>query len=348
MLSILACRFANVPLSKVQPSAVQLSETPTLTVTPQPSLTPSPTIIPSPTPFSCTNGDCVSSCYRQLAPIVSPGELRDHRAIREVDNEDGYSLVNYVIKGDSLKEPVEGDTVPDWLKPYQQDQKAQQEIWNYFALLIPDEQRKFLTEYHIFSDGEDNILASVVQTETDMNSWALEVDILDAAYAQDLTATLIHEFAHLVSLNPDQVIPSKRIFDNPDNYDIYDGESYACKTYFPGEGCSLEDSYINTYYDKFWVNIEPEWLALDELESDDEYYAGIDRLYKKYQDQFVTDYAATNTSEDFAEAFTVFILEPKPEGSSIADQKVRFFYEYPEFVQLREHIGRALCGRVNK
>ena len=350
VISILsACQ--SLALATPAPSSTFVVITPTPlppTPTPQPTATPEPTLLPSATPDACPNGDCITACFLKLAPIANPADLKARRSSRSIEVEDGFRLVSYAVNGDQIDNPVDGSNFPDWLKPFQQDRAAQRQVWDYFAALIPLEQRKYLSEYHVISDGEDNTLAMVTQTETDMNSWALEVDIFDTANAQDLTDTLIHEFSHLLSLNPSQVPASKRIFDNPDDYDIYDGEAYACKTYFPGEGCSLPESYINQFYQRFWKKIQPEWTALDELESDDDYYAALDRLYIKYQDQFVSDYAATDTSEDFAEVFTVFILEPKPNADTIADQKVLFFYEFPELVSLRGQIGHNLCTRVAK
>jgi hypothetical protein len=73
------------------------------------------------------------------------------------------------------------------------------------------------------------------------------------------------------------------------------------------------------------------------------YQSAIDELYTKYSDQFVTDYAATNPHEDIAESWTEFIMRPRPTGTSIADDKVQFFYEFPELVQLRSEIMHRVC-----
>ena len=56
----------------------------------------------------------------------------------------------------------------------------------------------------------------------------------------------------------------------------------------------------------------------------------------------MTDYAATNPGEDIAESWTHFVINDKPSGDSIADQKVRFFYDYPELVELRDKIRARL------
>jgi hypothetical protein len=87
-----------------------------------------------------------------------------------------------------------------------------------------------------------------------------------------------------------------------------------------------------------------EWNAVDSINDDLLYYERLNKFYEKYQDQFVSDYAAANPGEDIAESWTYFILAPKPHGSTIAEQKILFFYEYPELVDLRQQILTNLCN----
>jgi hypothetical protein len=51
----------------------------------------------------------------------------------------------------------------------------------------------------------------------------------------------------------------------------------------------------------------------------------------------------TNPEEDIAESWSFFILSPKPAGNTIAEQKILFFYNYSELVQLRNEILNNLC-----
>ncbi len=55
------------------------------------------------------------------------------------------------------------------------------------------------------------------------------------------------------------------------------------------------------------------------------------------------EYAATNPVEDIAESWTEFVMRPKPIGTTIADQKEQFFYEYPELVKIRREILQGVC-----
>ncbi len=339
VLSGLACRFAEKilldPTATPAPSATPLP--PTSTPTP-PTETPQPTF-----GAICPDGNCVEACLSNLGALskTAPSEGRDGF------NNSEYDLVTYQILGDEITNPVK-QPVSSGLKPFQQDEASQRQMWNYFASLIPAENRRELAEYIIFSDGEANILASVAQSDFDAARWVLRVDIVDAADPKELTYTLVHEYAHLLTLNPAQVPPSLPIFNHPDNGNVYDQEVAKCDTYFPGEGCSLPDSYINQFSDQFWSNIYDEWAQIDSISDEQEYYDALDSFYQKHQSEFVSDYAPTNPAEDIAESFSFFVLTPRPSGNTIADQKLLFFYRYPELENLRSKIIEGICSYEGK
>ena len=85
-------------------------------------------------------------------------------------------------------------------------------------------------------------------------------------------------------------------------------------------------------------------MDINLIEDDDAYYEALDDFYYNYEDRFLTDYAATNPEEDIAEAFTFFILSPRPSGDIVAEQKILFFYDYPELVKLRDGIISSVCN----
>jgi len=304
------------------------------TVPPPPTFTP----IPPSTATSTATIEANASCPLLLEDIVdaatsfgSSEEARDERY-----------LVTYSVAGDTIHDP-QYETVPADLKDEQDDLTTQKSIWNYFTSIIPAEQRDLIAEYSIITDGKDNILAAVSQTYDDPSRWALEVDIADSDNYYSLTFTLIHEFGHLLTLNASQVPPSIDVFNNPDDDVIYQNAVTSCSDYFSGEGCSNPDSYINAFYERFWPEILEEWQQIDSIEDEDIYYEKLNKFYDEYEDQFVTDYAVTNPAEDIAESWSFFVLSPKPEGNTIANEKVLFFYEYPELVDLRQKILNRLC-----
>jgi hypothetical protein len=271
-------------------------------------------------------------CPAVTSSILNTADSIDSFAIPDAET----FLVAYPVSGNVIGNPYYNETIPAELQDEQANSSSQQAIWNYFTSIIPEKSRGFLTEYSILTDGEGNLLAAVSQSYSDPNRWVLEVDIADAQDYNHLTFTLIHEFGHLLTLNSEQVTPSMAVFEHPEDQEIYNQEVAQCSNYFPGEGCSESDSYINQFYQRFWMDKYAEWNQVDAINDDYLYYEKLNEFYEKYQDQFVTDYAATNPGEDIAESWTHFVLTPKPQGTTIA--------EFPELVQLRQEILNNLCN----
>ncbi|MDI6770338.1 MAG: hypothetical protein QMD04_11780 [Anaerolineales bacterium] len=299
-----------------------------------PTATQTATPIPSPSPQIT----CPSLLSEML--IASEGDgshARTYgRKVPAIHAE--QTLVVYLVEGDQLT----GSTlsaIPAKLRPYQQDTAAHEDIWDYFTSIIPANQREIVNKYVIFTDGQYNILAAVEQDGYDPAHWSLGVDILDSADRKALGATLLHEFGHLLTLNTSQVVIEMNLHDNPDGAQAAE----ACQQYFLGEGCSQPNSYINHFHRVFWTAIYAEWEQINATEDQDEYDRRLYDFYETYQHQFVTEYAATSPEEDIAEAWMFFILEPKPAGNTIAEQKILFFYDWPELVQLRDEIISRVC-----
>ncbi len=311
--------------------------------------TASLSIIPAATPQTPqpANSIASTSCPDETASIMQASnaisQLSGLSGAENSSNQDAISLVTYKVVGDQIGIPVLGN-VPDSLKDYQKDFALQKQSWDLFAKLIPAPDRKLVEFYQVITDGPDNILAAVKQTSKDPSRWVLEIDIADAGNTKNLVYTLIHEFGHLLTLNSTQVPPDLKVFDNPESNLIYNQEADACPDYFTGEGCSLPMSYINIFFDRYWKGLYDEWLKIDNIQDDQRRHDRLDSFYDKYRDQFVDDYAVTDPAEDIAETWTFFVLSPKPEGQSISDQKIMFFYEYPNLVQLRSEILQNLCS----
>jgi hypothetical protein len=332
LFSTLACRAATRLVIPDTPTpAPTATLTPTLTPTPSPTLTP--TVV-----FEAACSPLLAQILETYATeVVLDGERTDAEL-----QEDSTVLITYEVSGDQLSNP-RNRSVSDELRDWQKDRATHESIWNYFVSIIPAEQREFLSDFFIFTDGRGDHLAAVSPARDDPNQWILHVDIQDAESYYDLTYTLLHEQGHLLTLNAQQVTPSEAIFEHPSSDRIYQQEVEACPQYFTGEGCSLPESYINQFFIRFWPYLYEEWEQID-LEKDE--IARVHLLhdfYETYQDQFLTDYAVTSPAEDMAESWTFFVLSPKPELTSIANEKILFFYEYPELVELRTQILERVC-----
>jgi hypothetical protein len=108
------------------------------------------------------------------------------------------------------------------------------------------------------------------------------------------------------------------------------------------DGCAKTNSYINLFYQKFWADIISDWDEIQYIEDDEEFYEQSDLFYEKFQDRFVSIYSSTNIDEDIAESWTTFVLKDKPTGETISEQKILFFYDFSELVNIREHIRKGL------
>jgi len=257
-----------------------------------------------------------------------------------------YSLVTYSVHGDEITNPVY-DPIPNDLKDEQKNSALQNQAWQIFVSLIPPPNREIVKEFNVFTDGYSNTLAASDQTKEDLSEWVLEVDIADLEDNDALMFTMIHEYGHILTLNASQMDPDQEIMDDPLNPILQKEKAAACPNYFTGMGCSHADAYIQSFYDRFWVDIIEEWKKIDALQYDadlDPYYEGLFNFYLAHQDQFLDDYSTTHVTEDIAESFAYFVFGPKPGGTSIKGQKVLFFYAYPELIKLRQSILQGACS----
>ncbi|RAP28219.1 hypothetical protein C2W64_00431 [Brevibacillus laterosporus] len=217
------------------------------------------------------------------------------------------------------------------IEKMQKDTVLHQEVWTFYRALIPKEQRKQLKEFTIMTDGKQNILANVVQSENTAEHWKLEVDVLDASTDDpDLIKTLIHETAHLISLGEDQI---------PINEESQQEFKKECESLFLDEGCTSKDSYLNKFHKQFWPMYEEEWEQ-KKVETDEEEKLA---FYDKYNQEFVSEYAITNVVEDWAETFTMFTLYDFSQNETTSESQQKFakmksLYAYSELVKARTEI----------
>jgi len=183
------------------------------------------------------------------------------------------------------------------------DEGFYESLWNEFKWIIPEQYRWMITSFAIFSHVDT--LAYVVQEDDDWESWSLGINVEQNGTMNEAIGTLTHEFGHLLFLNSNELDPY--------------GDSQSCDTlYMEDTGCLYEASYLYAFKQLFW---------------DDE--AGEAEFS---EDEFVTEYAASHIDEDMAESWMHFVLDAKPQGDSIAEQKVLFFYEYEELIHLKNEI----------
>ncbi len=233
------------------------------------------------------------------------------------ETEDGFYAEYAVKNGDIvLDEKMDNDGTVD---------KEDKIIWQKIKSIVPKKYMNMISKYEVVTDGRDGSLASVYLNDDNI-TWTISVDLDDTLdeenqeFLPESIKTLIHEMSHIISLNSTQMGGDE----NDDSF------------YTVQEGMLKKDAYLSVFYNKFWINHIDEHKKYSEEKNtnvDNE-----DSFYNKYKDEFVSDYAATNPVEDFAESFAYFVINDKPIDENIKSKKLLFFYDYPEFIKMRDDI----------
>ncbi|MGB0930974.1 MAG: hypothetical protein ACPGVB_09380 [Chitinophagales bacterium] len=276
----------------------------------------------------------ISSCQKEY--FGSEGEYDWDEEIGdygESEDEEEGALTLYQISGNQISKIKDYDVRKKYVS-YQEDVATHQAMWDYFTQLIPSDARQRIVEFEVFH-GEGDILGYVAPIDdTDLSRWkmGLAIDVASNLNNVDLQTefayTIIHEVGHVLTLDDTQIDSGTGIG--------------ACGAFHIDEGCANPNSYINELFTLGWADIMGEF---EKIRNEDENYD----FYLKYQDRFVSDYAASNPAEDIAEVFAVFVTSNQtPRGNTIADQKVQAMYERPELVKLREIIRESAVVRAMK
>ncbi len=217
--------------------------------------------------------------------------------------------------------PVDGDSID--LSSAETPEIAEQAkaLWDRYVQLIPADQREMIAAFELVPEEFGG--AYVYPTDEDPTRWVLGLGL---GLGNDLDFVIIHEYAHLLSLQASQVPPS------------FDPE--GCETYFTGEGCAIDGSLMDEFVDRFWSE-EQQNTVRELFENED--WDGLDDFYSDNAEDFVTDYAITNPAEDFADTFATFVTQDKPDylggdDLTFAEQKIDWLWSLAEMVELRDEI----------
>lgn len=253
--------------------------------------------------------------------------------------EDLTALASYPLTASGELGEARYHSVPADLEDAQADEEVHLAIWD-LARPVFASHLDWMDLFVVFTDGADNTLAQVFTVNNDPTRWALAFDHEDALDTDGTVGgdavvfTLVHEFAHVLSLNADQITFDPDL--DSEDQDAVAAAAADCETHYLDEGCPLPDAYIQRFHETFWTDLadyEAEVDALDEDASEEVIAA----KYAEEPERFVSEYAATNVAEDFAESFAYFVFEG-PNGDLERDEKVRFFEQFPEVVQIRDDI----------
>ncbi len=286
--------------------------------------------------FSCENtesyaelGDYILASIRSEGYRFLDQELDMESWEFEFDYEfieEEQYLVTYDIEGDGLGD-YEQEELPPTLLKLAEDQHQHENLWNLFTGIIPQEAREEIIYFTIFAHDETTgfVDAYVSDDEAELD-WLFALNLLNIEPPEKKINVILHELAHTFTLDDDQL-------------DISISEE-DCDSIYVMYGCSKQDSMVQTFYNGFW---QDHYEFVNSMNQDEE---KVYDYYMQHQDEFVHEYAATSVSEDIAETFAYFVLEPKPDGDLVREQKILFFYTYPEFVALRTEILSRLQSLI--
>ena len=244
--------------------------------------------------------------------IVAADETPVSSGITTEDDEDFGSVSIYQVVDGELQPRASGLT---------------QEVWDTFVRVVtPDFAAEVMAQYRVGDAPDSDTLAYVYQDD-DPDQWILATNLATSEDKPSLIATLVHEYAHILTLDGTQM----------------DREAASCPTIELSEGCALGDSYLLTFEERFWAAYGDGAPAVDNGDSDIAY-----DFYLAHEDDFVSDYAATNVVEDIAESFMTFVLEDEPADAtaSVTAAKLDFFWQYPELEAIRERIRAEFADEL--
>jgi len=294
--------------------------------------------------LACTDTTCLNVCIRQL-PEFEIAPLGNNRA-ELAKRVGGIELARYKLneETDQLTNVVR-PTVVEYLEPYQADTNLHYRIWDYYTKIFPNVPELHLSYMTVYVDASESNHAARIG---DLGGqWRLYVNLLAFVSPEATLEILTHEYGHMLTLNRTQLQNTKNEYRWDRKQEEFDKMQAICGSrFFTGHDCTTEKSYLNAFGNRFWTSeVYNDWVKIF-LETDHDaeaYNTEQDKFYAKYSNQFIRTYAAASPREDIAESWTRFVLSPKPIGTSIADQKILFFYEYPELVQMRTNIIRNIC-----
>ena len=191
-------------------------------------------------------------------------------------------------------------------------------VWDFLCSILPLEARQKIAEFNLFTDGTSNILAYTSPIKegdaTDNTRFSISIDYYDV-YDENgarrdwskLTYTILHEYGHVLLEDETQIDLSK-----------------GTGTHDPAT--FVEGSFRKNFYDAFWSGLGDTGVG----------------DYEANPTRYVSRYGANYFHEDIADTFAVFVLGDAPQGDTVAEEKLRFFWADPDMTALRTAIRQDL------
>ncbi len=226
------------------------------------------------------------------------------------------------------------------------DKKLHRELWDISKALIPDTDEIRIERVILAQDRRTDTLAFVATLDNRGQAWEYglnldAVDLDDPDVFEELLSTIVHEYAHILSLNDTQVSydPAQQLaYDDLSVSDVaYEAitiqaerNCLAQRGIYDGDACYKPGGHMFEFFMLFW----------DSYGDDAFTRASTGELYDNHAKDFVNSYAGSSPTEDFAESFAAWVMPDTDafEITAVVDTKFSFFNSRPELVSLREQI----------
>lgn len=213
----------------------------------------------------------------------------------------------------------------------QNDRLKVEKIISILNKILPMNYLRKITEIEVIDDVKiESPMYVLYSNNNDGMKLGINLPILENEYYQNdkfLSDTIIHEFAHIFSMDKSQLVSGDVIYKSDYIWELLVGYK--------------DDSYLKKFYNTFWKDVPEDWTTT-KYKSQKEM---VD-FYLLNDEVFSNGYASTNVHEDFAESFKYFITEKIDFNSNyVLEKKVKFFYQFPELVLLRLQILKNLMEK---
>ncbi len=240
------------------------------------------------------------SAVSQADPVVSIGTAAvgfQADATLETPSYDAdiALVVSYIVDGAELS----GDQVDP-------DHAA---IWAQATSIIPPVWLSRVRQFSLVDGQPAGTVAIVHQSGVDPDRWILTIDIQDADNERLMVETLVHELAHLITLDSAEATFDYRQQGECEGVDI-------------DLGCAHAGSLLARWAEAFWTDL-PEPAVYD-------------------RDEFVASYAATAAHEDLAETFLHWVIGSDMTGRPGVEAKFAFLDQQAELIGIREQLLAVL------
>jgi hypothetical protein len=203
-------------------------------------------------------------------------------------------VASYVVEAGVLQ-PIPGQTVP----------AAHRALWQTVEHVLPTAELAEIRQLNVVTDGPNGTLGMVHRSGQATDRWILSLDLAEPERV--LEETLIHELAHVLTLDRD---------------DLRTGTDGCDGVRLP-LGCARAGSALAQWADQFWP--------------DPDHAATFDR------EHFVSEYAASAVHEDLAETFLAYVTQRSHASSPVLAEKFAFFDRHPDLAQAAADV-RARLG----